>query len=277
MDILVNLKNFQETHPEFLNWISIFIGAIAIILSIVLYLKSKPLKLLAYANRMFMVVTNRSMKIEGLQVTVHGRTTPIVTVNRIAIWNAGNRTIFSEDLSDNDPIIIDPLHNSDVFEIAILEQTKTANQANLIEVTNNPNSREVRFDYLDPGDGILINVVHNGDSKEEFEISGSIKGGYVKKRGSYPESAIANPNVLSMATPEESSGGELAWRRIFYRILSFVSLVVSVLFLLKFLGKDGRSFDLITSFFSLLAGGIFFTLAGKHSPTPKLKKFDDLL
>ena len=273
MDILLYLKNIQETHPDFLNWISLFTGVIGIFLSIVLYLKSKPLKLLAYANRMFMVITDRSMRIGGLEVTVHGRTTPVVTVNRIAIWNAGNRTIFSEDLSKSDPIIIGPLHNAEVFEIAILEQTKISNQANFIDITNNPNSHEIKFDYLDPGDGILINVVHNGDALEEFKISGSIKGGSVKKRGSYPESVIANPKIASI---EGLSGGEVMSRRLFYRVLSVTSLVVSILFLLMFLGKDGRSIALVTSFFSLFVGGMFFTLAKKHSPPPKLKKFDDV-
>jgi hypothetical protein len=277
VDTLVNLKNIQAILPDFLNWLGIFIGATAIILSIVLYLKTKPLKLLAYANRMFMVLTDRSMKIEGLEVTVHGLTTPVITVNRIVLWNAGNQTISSEDLSNNDPIIIGPPHNTDVFEIAILEQTRIVNQANLIDVTNKPNFRKIKFDYLDPGDGILIHAVHNGGANEEFGITGSIKGGCVEKRGSYPEIAIANPKVASIAAIEAVSGGELVTRKGSYLALNFVSLLLSIGFLLKFLGKDGMSFDLITSLSFLLAGGMFFILAGKYSSTPNLKKFDDPL
>lgn len=277
MDILVNLKNIQATHPDLLNWIGIFLAVIAIIISIILYFKAKPIKLLAYANRMFMIVTDRSTRIEGLAVTVHGRTAQVVTVNRIALWNAGNQTISCEDLSNIDPITIGPLQNTDVFDISILEQTRNVNQANLVEVTYKPNFREIKFDYLDPGDGILIHVVHNGDTSEEFGITGSIKGGCIKKRGSYPEAAIANPKVASIASLEESSGGELVSRRLSYRVLSVVSLVISILFMLKFLAKDGGSFDLVTCFSSILAGGLFFTLAGKHSPTPKIEKFNDPL
>jgi len=271
------MENFLTINPNFLSGVGVFFGIAATILAIVLYLKSKPLKILAYANRMFMVVTDRSKKIEGLDVTVDGQTTPVVTVNRIALWNAGNRTISSEDFSSKDPIIIGPSHNVDVFRIEILEQTRIANQPAFIKVTKKPNFYEIKFDYLDPGDGILTDFIHNGDANKEFGITGSIKGGCVENRGSYPDIAIVNPKVTSIAAIEAVPGGKLVTRSRIYYFLSFASLFVSILFLLKLLGKDGRSFDLITIFSFLIAGGMFFNLSGKHLPTPKLKRFDDPL
>lgn len=189
--MLHDLNEFVVEHSALISFISLAIGIVGIFLAIFFYLRSKPIKLLAFASRTFRVITDtdRSKKIKGLEVRVFGRLAPVVTVTRLALWNAGNRTIQFEDIAEKDPLRLLPTGVVEVFSIELLEQTKEANQVSFLEVQDNqdnPNAYKISFDYLDPGDGILINLVHSGMGLEEFKIVGSIKGGNVRRASSSP-------------------------------------------------------------------------------------------
>ena len=231
--ILKYLKDLWVTYSYLINLLGI---VIPIALSLFFYLRSKPLRLITYAIRTFPVITDRSKKIDGLQTTISGKSSHILTATRMAIWNAGNLTIDSGDIPKSDPIRVCFCANVDVFYMKILEQTNKANQIRLRELIEYPNSYQIEFDYLDPSDGALLDIVHSGDVLQEFNLRGSIKGGAIRQGSSKAE--IVTTAVTQVATLEsdDMSGREIL------KVAVFTFLVMSVLFgVISIFGSSGES------------------------------------
>jgi hypothetical protein len=188
------ILEFIKNEPTLINIISLGIGALGVALAGYFYIKSKPLKLVASACRSFRVISDRSQKVPGLEVSIHGKPASVVTVTRFAFWNTGNRTIESTDIPSTDPLIIHPTKEAHIFHIEVTEQTKRANQVT-IGKADNGGEYALCFEYLDPGDGALINIVHSGKEADEFLLKGSIKGGIIGKTGASEET------ITTMAGP----------------------------------------------------------------------------
>lgn len=265
--ILQHLKDFWENYSFLINLLGI---VIPIALTLFLYYRSKPLKLIYFASRTFPVITDRSDKIDGLQITISGRSAYIVSMTRFAIWNAGNQTIDSRDISESDPMTVCTCKHIDVFYAKILERTRQANQIRLGKISEYPNSYRIEFDYLDPNDGVLLDIVHSGDVFQEFELTGSIKGGAIIKGSSKAEIVTtAGTNVATLES-DDMSGRDIL------KAVVFSFLLVSVLFLLiAFFTKNLGS--LLAGVISSSAVVIFYNWRRKRYPPQKIKKFDSTL
>jgi hypothetical protein len=264
MMILEHLKNFWGSYSYLINILGI---VVPIALPLYLEFSRKPLKLIVYAYRTFPVITDRSKKIDGLNITISEKATDILSATRLAIWNAGNSVIDSKDIPESDPIRVTPSENVDVFYTKIIEQTKQANQVWLKKPEDNPNTYEMNFGYLDSGDGVLIDIVHNGDVLKGFELMGNIKGGTIKKGSSRAEIVTtAVPNAATLESDEMSGREDV-------KVLIWTFIVMFILFgLISFFTKSVGS--LVASFIFLSAGAYIYKWSKKHYPPPKIKYFD---
>jgi hypothetical protein len=263
--ILNYLKEFWDTYSYLINLLGI---VIPIPLAFFFDRRNKPLKLITFASRTFPVITDRSKKIDGLHITISGRSSHIVSVCRLVIWNAGNRTINSKDIPQSDPIRVYPCENVDVFYAKIIEQTHQANQIKLREVNRYPNSYQIEFDYLDPSDGALLDIVHSGDVLQEFKLTGSIKGGAIKKGSSRAEIVTTALPQAATLESDDMSGRESLKSTVFPFLI-----IISVLFgLIYFFTRNLGS--LLAGFISISAGVIFYIWIRRRYPPPKIKNFD---
>jgi len=93
----------------------------------------------------------------------------------VAFWNGGNRTLSSESVVGSDPIRIvltDP--DSSILRIRL---TKVSREVNKIEVVGGAQEAKVSFDFLDPNDGFVAEILHTGEKSERAAIvTGTIKG-----------------------------------------------------------------------------------------------------
>lgn len=93
---------------------------------------------------------------EGITIHYKGRYIKSFTRSLITFWNSGNETLDKKDRIDADPfqINIDP---NLVLEIRIVDVRKRGNN---FSVRHGQNSILVEFDFMDPGDGALLDLRH---------------------------------------------------------------------------------------------------------------------
>jgi hypothetical protein len=104
----------------------------------------------------------------GLAALVNAR-------SHVALWNSGTQTIRSSDVVSDDPIRIVVSQESRVLRARVVASTRPVIAFRVRSQPCASNSALCEFDYLDPGDGATIEILHT-DEKEYPSILGTIRG-----------------------------------------------------------------------------------------------------
>jgi hypothetical protein len=107
-------------------------------------------------------------------MTFRGAAVKTVTLTKWAFWNAGTKTIDGRDVPERDPILLH-IQDGRVLNAKIVHLSSPA--IGLEAEERGDASIMLRFDYLDHGDGGVVQVVHTGRGKKAVEVRGSVKGG----------------------------------------------------------------------------------------------------
>lgn len=169
-----DIISFLAINPIFIVFCSL-IGLFSFVLSIIFYFKSKRVKKLSYIVRNFNVIDDSVSKIEDLGVTYKGMEVKSLSVSKFGIWNEGNETINGTDLVKNDRLRIAVTKGVEILDWKVISHTKLANDI-IIEGIPDSENIAIEFEYLDPNDGILLQVYHTGINKTDIYLDGSIKG-----------------------------------------------------------------------------------------------------
>lgn len=120
-------------------------------------------------------------KIDGLRIKYQNKSINNLSVGRIALWNKGRETIRKEDIAENNRLRIITLNDTKILEAKIIFQKNKANNFSLVQSKKN-NEINIKFDFFDIGEGIIIQVFHTGKNKSDIDLGGFIKGsGEIKK------------------------------------------------------------------------------------------------
>lgn len=162
-------------------WIGTAIGAIGVVLAIYFYVKTRVVSRLSYElSETNIVGTLDAAFSNSLELTYEGRKVPRVTRTTIRMWNSGNATIRHADVAEGDPLSAVLSENSEVLQTAVVRQTRPVNQI-LIKSTSDQKV-VVGFDFLDPGDGFLIDIIHT-DMLNVVGLTGTViglRGGFLR-------------------------------------------------------------------------------------------------
>ena len=189
-----------------------------------------------------------------MEVLFEGKRVPALSVSRIAIWNAGTETLRGSDVAPRDPLCILHPSSADILKVKIIESSRTALEVALTATSADQNSGQITFEFLDPGDGFLLEVVHTSTSVNTIGIAGSIMGARVVRTAADPAftttSASHGPPIYSIESYRKNNL-ELA------RFLLWVSLFLAVSTALSF-ALHYREFGSATLFASALSLVVFF-------------------
>jgi hypothetical protein len=156
------------------NWIGSVVGVVGIIIGAILAYSFRTRSRLAAKTNTLVLVGPNAVLSNEIEFLFRGNKVPKVTLSRIAIWNIGNTTIKGEQIVNSDPLRIIVSEGSSILDTTILNRTRLANDVSCALRKNTENEVEYRFDYLDPGDGALIQLIHTGTDK--VQVSGSLRG-----------------------------------------------------------------------------------------------------
>jgi hypothetical protein len=161
--------NFKEILNQ--NWLGTLIGVVAGII-IAYFFKSRS-RLAAQINTLELVGPNAVLP-NDIEFLFRGNKVPNVTMSRIAIWNIGNTTIKGDQIVSSDPLRIITSEGSSILEATIRNRTRQVNDFSCALRQGTSNEIECRFDYLDSGDGALIQLIHTGNDK--LKVAGTFRG-----------------------------------------------------------------------------------------------------
>jgi len=173
------IKNFISGNPGIVAIVGLVATISGIVLAVFFYKLSRPPRLLAYATRTFRVLPRARIKLQGLQITYYGFPVESLSVTRLAVWNAGSESIRRSDLPASDRPVIYGGGGMTIFETTVIETSAAANNVGLTLVDHPIVGSAIGFDFLDPGDGAVFSVVHDGNKLTDIRLNGEIIGGRI--------------------------------------------------------------------------------------------------
>jgi hypothetical protein len=129
-------------------------------------------------------------------LSIHFKGQEINTLNKtwIILWNAGNAEITASQISKQNPLTIE-CDIGIILDAAITNQTNSDNMVYLVESLDKKSVR-ISFDYLNPKDGVALELLHSGPNSQ-IHITGSIIGSLKPKLVYYEK----RPFAASRLTP----------------------------------------------------------------------------
>ncbi len=98
----------------------------------------------------------------------------LILQTRLVFWNSTRQMVNKEDIPKSNPITITCLDGAEIYDVSLLSSSNDGNGVRIVKIENNV--YQIRFDYLEPGDGFLIEILSSGTSHNDLLIKGSIKG-----------------------------------------------------------------------------------------------------
>lgn len=152
------------------------------------------------------------------------------TITQIYFWNDGKQSIRKEDIPSGNPIKI-KIKND--YKILSYEQTADKTENNFrITSSSDRKALNLKFDFIEKDDGILVRLYHTGLSDDDIEIIGNVIDG---KKIIFKDKIIRKGKVSeALRTTIKSS----IWFYILL-LLSFIFLLEFVFFTSTFYGDLG--------------------------------------
>jgi hypothetical protein len=268
------IKNFISGNPGIVAIVGVVGTISSIVLAVLFYKLSRPRRLLAYATRTFRVVPQGRIKLQGLQITYYGYPVESLSVTRLAVWNAGNESIRRSDLASDRPVIYGG-GGLKIFETAVIETSAAANNVGLTLVDHPVVGSAIGFDFLDPGDGAVFSVVHNGNKLTDIRLNGEIIGGRIWRTVAHGERPTEGGSqrwfgVSDWQRPQESGRSQL-------RVGAYAALVMLLFcgFVLVLGSQWGVGLLLIVIGLIVPSGALL--VSRRVYPPLRLKSFDENL
>ena len=205
---------------RFLNqgWVGTFVGTAGATLAVFLYWRSRIPGIIAFQSQNVSMVGGGDAVFPA-EVTFQYQGTPVprITSSTVWMWNAGKKTVRGSDIVAHDPLRL--RFSAEVLTVSIRKVSREAVQ---ITADTSEDRKIVRcgFEFLDPGDGGVLEVLHTG-SNNAPECTGTIIG--LPKDPQYWGRAWGS---------SASSRQERRANRFMFTAMAFVGLAISVVALL---------------------------------------------
>ncbi|MFB6610419.1 hypothetical protein ACFCVO_08870 [Agromyces sp. NPDC056379] len=220
----------------FSEWLAIALFVVGIPVTWFLARRNRQRPDLRYAiDQEELIAPDDSLLNGGLQLKFRGAELTRLTRTYVAVWSKRGDTIRRDDLTAADPLRIRLGPDDSVLSARIVTMSRTQIQANT-SVTS-PGVAEISFDFLDPTDGFVVEVLHLTNA--EAELGGTLKGADIRE--------IKNVDLAPRAR-ERAKLGFIARVRDYYRgprlavlfMAAITCLAVVLILLSEFLQWDLR-------------------------------------
>ena len=156
------------------GWVGTLVGTAGLTLALLLYWRSRISGIIAWQSRdVPMIGDSDAVFPAEVEVRYRGTPVPRLMSSTVCVWNAGKKTVIGADIVAHDPLQF--RFSGEVLKVRI---RKVSREAVLI-TADIPGETEktIRFgfEFLDPGDGGVLEVLHTGSAKAP-ECTGTIIG-----------------------------------------------------------------------------------------------------
>ncbi|MEU5826127.1 hypothetical protein [Micromonospora tulbaghiae] len=162
---------------------------------------------------------------EGIALTHDGH--PIKSISRtcLAIWNHKGDVISRSDVLVGDPLRVEFDEKDRVLQARIIAISRAQNGFSARIDESDPKAVSLDFDFLDSGDGIVLEVIHQGETAGG--IVGTIRGSSVVYAG---RKDLSLSTLRSLANESKLKRFRQYWFSSRSGIVSFAVFVSAILF-----------------------------------------------
>lgn len=228
------------------GWVGSLIGLAGLIAAGILYLRSREKNTLAFQySTLQLLGGDESALPDEVTISYKDREVPRVSSTKLYLWNAGTETIRGEDLVAADPLRITFPEGTVLLRMQKMAETRDVIGFHVREDEGPTHEAPCHFDFLDPGDGVTLEILNTSGSAEP-KLEGTIRGipdgpqnwgvaaekqpsplpGNFSKRGVYWLGVVAGilfvlygllrPEIAewfpSLIDPSSDAGNSIAWQ-----------------------------------------------------------------
>lgn len=158
------------------GWVGSLIGLAGIAAAVVTYYLTRQRSRLAfrYAGERLLGLSSDGLPTD-ITVQYRGQQIPRLTRTLVVVWNAGERTILGTDVVPSDQLRLKVEDDSAILAATVLKSTRDVCQLQVGLNASTPHQLDLSFDFLDSGDGAVIEVLHTSE-KRIVNLRGTIRG-----------------------------------------------------------------------------------------------------
>lgn len=166
------------TFRQVLNagWVSSAIGLVSLAVALIIYrasiIRARPV----YQRRGLRLIGGNDKALpDEVEIRFRGQVVERLGKVYIVFWNSGTALLRGSDIIDNDPLRCECAKGSRILEARAVKITRPTTKFAVKLNPTVPHSAIITFDYLDPGDGAIIELLHTAAERYP-EIKGTIRG-----------------------------------------------------------------------------------------------------
>ncbi|RVG29772.1 hypothetical protein [Sinorhizobium meliloti] len=156
--------------------VALLLAVLSILITYLLYRLSKAkTRLLVHREEVSLISTAKSSKFTSeLEISYNSVKVPVVTVSTFTVWNGGTSVLRSSDIAPSDGLRFetDDQHNR-IFKVEV-RQSRPVNGVR-VDAKSPENRASVSFDFFDPGEGFVCEIVHDAEIKS-IRLKGTVMG-----------------------------------------------------------------------------------------------------
>jgi len=214
----------------FLNFLSqnlfgVLIGAIGIVLGIIgitSTIKSRTRASLSYQDHSLQLIEkSKQLLPKNIEILFDGKPVTRLTKTYMTLWNSGNTTLYGNNIVAEDPLRLEFSKDAQILQAPVIKSNRDANKFISTIRANSPNIVDFNFDYLDPEDGVVVEILHT-DIELHPKIQGTIRG--IRKGVKYCG------YIASYSISRTISGYKLLRRlfNLFYILIGAMSIIIGL-------------------------------------------------
>lgn len=163
------LREFIQ-HPV-LTVVSLAVGVLGVVLTI----RSTRAKRPTWSIHSHNLINASAGAFPRLDIRYGDRRAENLTVSRIAFWNGGTETIGGQDIAEADPLRLVASRRAELLDVGVIAANSQASRFAVGAVEGGKAAR-LAFDFLDRGQGAVLQAVHTGATSDDLHVEGTIKG-----------------------------------------------------------------------------------------------------
>jgi hypothetical protein len=164
--------------------INLSLAGLGIVLAIYFYVKGKKQRRARYSdNSRTLIESKETPVLPGIQILFRDTPQDRITVTKVGIWNAGSEPLRPEDVATARPLSIEVAPDAEVLDTELVFSTDPANRFQISSSERNlqPDGKHsifipFSFEFLDPQQGAVVQIVHTGAWNHPFRVTGKIIG-----------------------------------------------------------------------------------------------------
>jgi len=119
------------------------------------------------------VIDHRENPHTKLTVTYNGEEITTFTVTKFIIWNRGTEPVRDRDVVKSTPLKL-KLSEGRLLEASVVKVSSVSNGFSITKADNT--ALDIHFDYIDPNEGMVVEVRHTAPTGEAIDVIGKVVG-----------------------------------------------------------------------------------------------------